>query len=319
MLASPDGQEAGGEAFAGASDAIQFVDEPIAVEYDSARFGPRSLTWRSREFHVEEILLSWQDFHTPAYAGHARGWLHRRHRNYYIVRVTGGDVLEVYLDRAGGQRTWVLLKRHRLSLQMLTVGEWGANCYLLEGNGQCLVVDPGDEPERILAALAGRPVVAIVLTHGHRDHLGAVAAIRQVTGAPLWLHPADTAAFGVQADRELAHGESVRVGWFGVRIEHMPGHTPGSVCLRFDERALVGDTLFPGGPGRTDSPQALDDLVASLRNVVFAWPDETRFFPGHGEGSTIGVVRPAFRAFEVRARPAGLCGDVEWAGPEQPG
>ena len=159
MPAAADSQATGGQASAGIAESVQFVDEPIVVEYDGARFGPRSLIWRSREFQVEEILRTWQDFHTPGYAAHARGWLHRRHRNYYVVRVAGGDVLEVYLDRAGGQRTWVLLKRHRLSLQMLTVGEWGTNCYLLGGNGQCLVVDPGDEPERILAAVAGRPVV----------------------------------------------------------------------------------------------------------------------------------------------------------------
>ena len=319
MPEAADSQESAGQASAGIADAVQFVDEPIAVEYDGTRFGPRSLTWRSRGFQVEEILKTWQDFHTPGYAAHARGWLHRRHRNYYVVRVAGGDVLEVYLDRAGGQRTWVLLKRHRLSLQMLTVGEWGANCYLLEGNGQCLVVDPGDEPERILGAVAGRPVIAIVLTHGHGDHLGAAAAIRQATGAPLHIHPADAAAFGVAAGRELTHGESLRVGWFGVQIAHTPGHTPGSVCLRFDERALVGDTLFPGGPGRTDSPTALDEVVASLRGVVFAWPDETLFYPGHGQGATIGAVRPAFQAFEAVARPAGLCGDVAWAVPEESG
>jgi hydroxyacylglutathione hydrolase len=317
MPEATDATVGGSQVDAGAADMVQFVDEPIAVEYGGARFGPRSLTWRSRVYQVEEVLREWQDFHTPAYADHARGWLHRRHRNYYLVRAAGEEVLEVYLDRAGGQRTWVLLKRHRLGLRMLSVGKWGANCYVLEGNEQCLVVDPGGEAERILAAIAGRSVVAIALTHGHRDHVGAADALRQATGAPLWVHPADAAAFGLAADGELTHGQSLRVGWFGVRVEHTPGHTPGSVCLRFDERVLVGDTLFPGGPGRTDSPQALDSLVASLHNVVFAWPDETRFWPGHGEGSTIGAVRPAFEAFEIRAHPAGLCGDVEWTVQEQ--
>jgi hydroxyacylglutathione hydrolase len=318
----PEPKEApvgGGQVHAGATDSIQFVDEPIAVEYGGARFGPRSLTWRSRVYPVEQVLREWQDFQTPAYAGHARGWLHRRHRNYYLVRTTSGEVLELYLDRAGGQRTWVLVKRHRLSLRMLTVGKWGTNCYLLESNGECMVVDPGDEPERILTAVTGQMVVAIVLTHGHRDHVRGVAKIQQETSAPLYVHEADAAAFGLAGDRELTHGQTLRVGWFGVQVFHTPGHTPGGVCLGVDERALVGDSLFPGGPGRTDSSLALDELVTSLHNVVFAWPDETRFYPGHGEGSTIGAVRPAFRAFEGRARPAGLCGDVDWAGPEQSG
>ncbi len=310
-------REGGGRAGDGAPDAIQFVDEPIAVEYDAERFGPRSLTWRARRYHVEEILQAWQDFHTPEYADHARGWLHRRHRNYYLVRVAGGSVFEIYLDRAGGQRTWVLLKRHLLGLRTLTVGEWGTNCYLLESEGQCLVVDPGAEPERILAAVAGRTVAGIALTHAHPDHLGAAAAIQQATGALLWLHADDAAKFGLRADRDLVDGESLEIGWFQARAAHTPGHTPGSVCLRFDDRTLVGDTLFPGGPGRTDSPEALNQLVASLSNVVFSWPDETRFYPGHGEGSTIGAVRPAFQRFYLGPRPAGLCGDVEWDGPEE--
>ncbi len=312
-------REGNGRAGEVSPDTIQFVDEPIAVEYDSARFGPRSLVWRSRQYQVEEILRVWQDFHTPAYADHARGWLHRRHRNYYVVRTMGGAVLEVYLDRAGGLRTWVLLKRHLLGMRALTVGQWGTNCYLLGSDSECLVVDPGGEPERVLDAVAGRRVVAILLTHGHPDHSGAAGAIQQATDAPLYVHPADAAASGMQVDGVLVDGQSLRVGWFEVRIVHTPGHTPGSVCLRFDERALVGDTLFPGGPGRTDSPQALDELIASLRNVVFAWPDETRFYPGHGEGATIGAIRPAFLEFSRDPQTVGRCGDLLWAGPEQPG
>lgn len=318
MLDAGDTQDIGGQAGGDAAVTIQFVDEPIEVDYGGARFGPRTLTWRSRVYPVQEVLREWQDFHTPAYADHARGWLHRRHRNYYVVRVAGGEVLEVYLDRAGGQRTWVLLKRHLLSLRVLTVGEWGTNCYLLESNGECLVVDPGDEAERILSAVAGRPVGAIVLTHGHPDHLGAMAAIRGFTSAPVYLHAADSAAFGVPADRELADGQSLRVGWFSLQVVHTPGHTPGSVCLRFDQRVLVGDTLFPGGPGRTDSPQALEEVLASLREIVFTWPDETLFYPGHGQGATVGAVRPAFQSFEAHPRPDGLFGDVIWAASEQP-
>ena len=214
----------------------------------------------------------------------------------------------------------MLLKRHRLSLQMLTVGEWGTNCYLLGGNGQCLVVDPADEPERILGAVAGRPVVAIVLTHGHGDHLGAPRPPSGKPPAPPCTSIRPTRPPSAWLPTGSSRTDS-RCGWAGsaYKLRTPPGHTPGSVCLRFDERALVGDTLFPGGPGRTDSPQALDEVVASLRSVVFTWPDETVFYPGHGQGSTIGAVRPAFQAFEGRARPADLCGDVVWVGPEQTG
>jgi glyoxylase-like metal-dependent hydrolase (beta-lactamase superfamily II) len=96
-------------------------------------------------------------------------------------------------------------------------------------------------------------------------------------------------------------------------VAHTPGHTPGSVCFRFDSRAVVGDTLFPGGPGHSDTPEALAQILTSLEETLFAWPDEVYFMPGHGAGSTIGAVRPAYEAFLARPRPSDLCGDVEWA------
>ncbi len=88
-----------------------FIDEPIEVDYDRVRLGPTAFTWRGVRYEVAEILETRQDYHTPEYAAHARGWLHRRHRNYYTVRTADGQVWELYLDRAGGRRQWVLLKK----------------------------------------------------------------------------------------------------------------------------------------------------------------------------------------------------------------
>ena len=143
--------------------------------------------------------------------------------------------------------------------------------------------------------------------------MGALDEVRQATGAPVLIHPADAAGLW-HPGRWTASGRGDRVvlGDYVVEIVHTPGHTPGSVCLRFDQRALVGDSLFPGGPGHTDSPEALRQLRTSLAERVFAWPDETEFFPGHGAAGTIGGVRPAFQRFISRAMPPGACGDLEW-------
>lgn len=289
-----------------------FVDEPIQVDYETASLGPRALVWRTERHEVTEVIRSWQDFRTPPYANHARGWLHRRHRNYYLLRLSNGEVAEVYLDRAGGQRNWVLLKWQQLVLELLTLGEWASNCYLLRCDDTAVIVDPAAEPDRILSALAGARVAAILLTHGHPDHCQALSAIRDATHAPVMIHLDDIAAFNVQADLPLQHGATVAIGYLSVRVVHTPGHTPGSVCLLFDQRALVGDTLFPGGPGHTDTPEALGTLLTTLTDTVFRWPDNTRFYPGHGPGSSIGEVRPAFARFLARPRPADLCGDLEW-------
>ena len=200
----------------------------------------------------------------------------------------------------------------RIHLHTLPLGEWSTNCYVLTGGQESLIVDPAAEAERILAAVAGTTVKAILLTHAHPDHLQALDQVRQATGAPLGLHPADAAEFGVQSDFDLTDGAVLRLGDEELRVVHTPGHTPGSVCFRFDCRAIVGDTLFPGGPGHSDTAEALAQILASLQYKVFTWPDDTIFYPGHGEGSTIAAVRPAFVAFLARPHSPDLCGDVEW-------
>jgi glyoxylase-like metal-dependent hydrolase (beta-lactamase superfamily II) len=197
-------------------------------------------------------------------------------------------------------------------LVTLPLGQWKTNCYVLIGGGESIIVDPAAEPERILAAVEGTAVKAILLTHGHLDHVQGLDAVRQATGAPLGLHPADAVEFGIVGDFDLDDGDVLTLGGGQVTVVHTPGHTPGSVCFRFGRCAIVGDTLFPGGPGHSRTPGALAQILASLRDKVFAWPDDTVFYPGHGEGSTIGTVRPAFEAFMARPRSPELCGDVEW-------
>lgn len=201
-----------------------------------------------------------------------------------------------------------------LKLQTLPVGEYGTNCYLLvcPHTNQALLVDPGADPEAVLALCEGSHVTRILLTHGHFDHLLGLDEVRAALGGPVGVHPADAAEFGIQADFELRDGMRLRVGRRFVRVVHVPGHTPGSVALRFDRRAIVGDAVFPGGPGHTDTPGALQTLLLSLQRTVFTWPDATLLYPGHGEPTTVGAGRPAFEEFLARPRPPELCGDVTW-------
>jgi glyoxylase-like metal-dependent hydrolase (beta-lactamase superfamily II) len=97
-----------------------------------------------------------------------------------------------------------------------------------------------------------------------------------------------------------------------VGVVHVPGHTPGSVCLRLGKQVIVGDAIFPGGPGHTTSPEALTQSLESLARRVFRWPDATELFPGHGSSTTVGAERESFEAFLAAERPANLCGDVAW-------
>nr|HID13821.1 MBL fold metallo-hydrolase [Anaerolineae bacterium] len=197
------------------------------------------------------------------------------------------------------------LRGGMLELRVLPVGEYGTNCYLLAcpETGQALLVDPGADPEAVLALCEGVQVARILLTHGHFDHLLALEPVRAALGAPVGVHPADAVAFGVQADFDLRDGMRLRVGRRFVRIVHVPGHTSGSVALRFDRRAIVGDAVFPGGPGHTGTPEALQTLLLSLQRTVFTWPDDTVLYPGHGDPTTVEAERPAFQTFLARPRP----------------
>jgi glyoxylase-like metal-dependent hydrolase (beta-lactamase superfamily II) len=206
-----------------------------------------------------------------------------------------------------------------LDLRALSVGEFESNCYLLSdpGTGDALLIDPGAEPKRILDWLGDVGIQRILITHGHSDHVGALEAIRDEFDIEVGIHPLDVDEFGLKADFALATGDRVPIGASKLEIVHIPGHTPGSVGLRILEdggslRALVGDAVFPGGPGHTQTPEDLETLLQALETTVFTWPDETEIFPGHGESTTVGTERPAFESFIKSSRKLGLCGDVTW-------
>jgi glyoxylase-like metal-dependent hydrolase (beta-lactamase superfamily II) len=199
-----------------------------------------------------------------------------------------------------------------LRIEGVTVGALRENCYLLAdvGAGVGVLVDPGAEGERLVALVrdAGVELQAIWLTHGHFDHLGAIAeARRHWPRAPIHLHPADrplyelsgqsAAAFGVPfeepppADAPLADGDKLSVGAYEFTVMHCPGHSPGHVVFHGPDVALVGDCLFAGSVGRTDLPLSSSaELAASLERIA-ALPAQTRVLAGHGPETTIRTER----------------------------
>jgi hydroxyacylglutathione hydrolase len=201
-----------------------------------------------------------------------------------------------------------------VELQRIEVGPWPMNCYLLccPVSDEMAIVDPGADAETILRAVDRARVCSILLTHGHPDHVGALEVVRNTLGVPVGIHPSDAEAFGLRADFSLAGGTDVQVGRSRLSVAHVPGHTPGSVCLRLNGRAVVGDAIFPGGPGHTTSPEALEQSLESLRREILIWADDVELHPGHGSYTTVGAERAAFERFVASERPADLCGDVAW-------
>jgi hydroxyacylglutathione hydrolase len=200
-------------------------------------------------------------------------------------------------------------------LVKIEVGPWPMNAYLVvcQQTGDSAIVDPGADAEVILAAAEDSRVVKILVTHSHRDHIGALAEIREATGAPVCIHPLDAKKARIADFMPLADGDLLEIGELQLRAIHAPGHTPGQVCFDIgDGRILVGDTVFVGGPGHTSSHKDFKTTMHTMQEIVFQWPDETEFYPGHGPSGVIVVERPAFEAFVARGWSAKLRGDVAW-------
>ena len=211
-----------------------------------------------------------------------------------------------------------------LAVQQLPLGSIGTNCYLVRsdrGAPEAVVVDPGAEAPEIRLALAasGATCSAILLTHSHYDHIGALAELAEGTGAPVWLPAGELDVFrrpndffgslgvtirGYEGESTLlAGGETIEAAGLSFEVTAVPGHSPGHVAYYADGCLFSGDVLFAGSVGRTDLPFGdWDALLDSIRRLADAFPPETVVYPGHGPATTLGaeLARNPFLA-ELRA------------------
>ena len=205
---------------------------------------------------------------------------------------------EVHVGGAPGTR-----EIDGLTVTKIAVGPMNNNAYLLRctSTGQGLLIDAANEAGRLIELIGDTPVATIVTTHRHADHWQALADVQKHTGAEVVAHPADAAELPVPVSRPVEHGEVLTFGDAAVSFIHLRGHTPGSIAVLYDAggrlsgapHVFTGDSLFPGGVGKTNSPEDFTSLLNDVSERLFGpLPDETWVYPGHGKDTTLGTERP---------------------------
>jgi glyoxylase-like metal-dependent hydrolase (beta-lactamase superfamily II) len=199
-----------------------------------------------------------------------------------------------------------------LTHRVLQLGPFGNNIYVIAcvATREAAVVDVGFEPDLVIDAVREASLTTryVLNTHGHYDHVAGMRLVQQALGGEYWIHPADHplidrlteqgAMFGLPPARapserhDLADGQRLPLGEETLEVIHTPGHSPGGVCLRWNDWLWVGDTLFAGSIGRTDLPGgSFAELERSIRTRLFPLGDALRVFPGHGPATTLGAER----------------------------
>ena len=208
----------------------------------------------------------------------------------------------------------VIVKDDSIQIERLSLGPFGTNSYLLicQKTGASVIVDAPGDAEKVLKRLEGTHPKYILMTHNHMDHVDALAALKSALNVPLAAHEDDAGGLPVKPEQFLNDGDTISFGEIQLKVLHTPGHTPGSLCFLTGSYLISGDTIFPGGPGKTWSPDDFKKIVESLRNKIFTLPDETQMYPGHGGATVLKKEKHEFEAFSSKPHDPDLCGDVVW-------
>ncbi|OGO39302.1 MAG: hypothetical protein A2147_05535 [Chloroflexi bacterium RBG_16_57_8] len=209
----------------------------------------------------------------------------------------------------------IVVDEDHVRIQRLELGAWATNAYIVvcQHTGRSILIDVPPGARTLVKNLRGTDLQRILLTHSHIDHYAGLKATRARITAPVAAHPADNREWLPFPPEILLHdGDIIDVGQLRVQAIHTPGHTPGSMCFRVGNYLLAGDTVFPGGPGRTVSAADFRTVVESFLTKILPLPDNIQVFPGHGAPTVLGKEKKEFAAFSSRPHDPKLHGDVAW-------
>jgi hydroxyacylglutathione hydrolase len=209
----------------------------------------------------------------------------------------------------------VIVNDSAVRIEKLTLGPYETNAYIVvcKKTGESLVIDAPAGASEIIASLKSTQPKYILLTHDHYDHTGVMTSLRARLCVPLATHEASSFQLKTPPEIFLKDGDSLKLGKLRVEVLHTPGHTPGSLCFKVGKYLFAGDTIFPGGPGHTDSPDDFNQILDSITGKIFGQPDDTVILPGHGDGTNIAKAKAEYGVFAARPRSPVLFGDITWA------
>jgi glyoxylase-like metal-dependent hydrolase (beta-lactamase superfamily II) len=182
-----------------------------------------------------------------------------------------------------------------VNLKQFSVGSMDNNVYILtdSSTNESVLIDAPGDARQILDALGGSRLKYILMTHADGDHVTALREIKETTGAPIAINPAEVDRLPLEPDILLEDDQAIPFAGGAITVMYTPGHSPGGTSFLFDDLLFAGDTLFPGGPGNTNRADGnFQQIVESLRSRLFPLPDGTQVYPGHGLPTTIGREKP---------------------------
>ncbi len=208
----------------------------------------------------------------------------------------------------------VVAKDDVIQIERLELGPFGTNAYIVicQKTRDSVLIDAPAEPNTIMDNLKNTNPKYILLTHNHMDHIGALAELQAGLKIPLATHALDTGKLPSPPEILLSDGDTVSFGNLKLEVLHTPGHTPGGLSFKVGRYLLSGDTIFPGGPGKTRTPADFEQIIKSITEKIFVLPNDTPIYPGHGDSTVIKKAKDEFAAFSSRPHNPDLCGEVLW-------
>jgi glyoxylase-like metal-dependent hydrolase (beta-lactamase superfamily II) len=201
-----------------------------------------------------------------------------------------------------------------LKITKINMGPYNNNGYIVicPETNEGIIIDTPAEPEKLLGAIGDVQIKSILITHKHQDHLLGFDEITGAVQVPVGIGTDDADGLPRPPQLDLKDGMVIKFGNQEMTVLDTPGHTEGATCFLIGKHLFSGDTLFPGGPGKTRSPEAFQQVVDSITKKLLVLPDDTAVYPGHGDDTTIGKAREEYQAFASKPHSPDLFGEVTW-------